>query len=450
MNVTLNKTDSVNAAVTIEVAKSDYIKEVDNSLKDLRKNAVVDGFRKGMVPQSLIRQKYGKSVLIEKLNEVVSKRLSDFIEENKLFILGEPLASEENEPIDFDKQEDFVFTFDIGLSPEINVELTKEDKIIYFLIQVSDEMIDKQIEQYKLQFGNYQLVEDVETRDLVKGKLIELDENGEPKPGGITAESAVVMPLYIKDEDEKSKFLNAKLHDKLVFNPHKAYEGNEAELASFLNIKKEETKNFTGDFSFEIIEISRYIPGEVNQDLFDKVFGEGAVDSEETFREKIKENTARQLISESDYKLALDVRNLLEKKGSDLILPETFLKRWLSASDSKLTPESIETDYPKIADDLKYRLIREHLIEKYGITIEENELQDYAKRASLSRFAQYGMYDVPDDLLEKYATEMLKKKEVYRSLGEKAFEDKLMVILKDQVTLEPCEVTLEEFKTMVN
>ena len=449
MNITLNKTDSVDASITVDVVKADYVNEVENSLKDLRKNAVIAGFRKGMVPPSFLRQKYGKSILFEKINKLVSQSLSDYIQDNKLYMLGEPLPAEGYAPIDFDNQEDFVFTFDIGLAPVIDVQLTKEDRIPYYLIQVTDEMIDKQLKHFCAQFGNYEAVENVEEHDMAKGNLIELNENGEPKTDGLLVEKAVLMPMYMKDEEEKGKFLKAALHSSVVFNPYKAYEGKEVELASFFNVKKEEVINYTGDFLFEINEITRYKEAEVNQDLYDKVFGAGTVQSEEEFRERIKESLIQQLAPESDYKFILDVRNLLEEKASDMQLPDAFLRRWLLVSDSKRTPESIEKDYPKIAKDLKFQLIKDYLIKENGITVEESELLGYAKRAAHAQFLQYGMNTIPDDLLENYAQEMLKKEDTYRSLSDKAFEDKLIQIFKEQVTLDPQEISMEDFQKLI-
>jgi len=448
MNVTLNKTDSVDANITIEVEKADYVNEVENSLKDLRKNTVIPGFRKGMAPPAFLRQKYGKSILVEEINKLVSKKLSDYITENKLDILGEPLPSKEQAEIDFDTQENFAFTFDIGLPPVIDVELTKDDRMPYYQIQVTDEMIDEQIEHFKSQHGSQELAEEVGSNDLVRGNLLELDENGEPKAHGITQNEAVLLPAYIKNEEEKAKFTNAKLHSTLVFNPYKAYNGNEAELMSFLKIKKEETPNHTGDFSFEIAEISHFKQAEINQELFDKIFEPGTVDSIEAFREKIKESLAQQLVSESDYKFILDARKLLEEKASGLQFPDAFLKRWLLVADPKKTPESLEEEYPKILEDLKFHLIKEHLIEENGITIDDSELQEYARRVTRAQFAQYGISNIPEDLLEKYSTDMLKKKETYRSLGDKVFEDKLIAVLKEQATLEHQEIGMEEFQKL--
>jgi len=449
MKITLKKTEEVDATITVEVEKADYVNEVENSLKDLRKNIVLPGFRKGMAPPSLLRQKYGKSVLAEEINKLVSQKLSDYIAKKEVAILGEPLPANDQTPVDFDKQEDFVFIFDVGLAPDIEVQLTKEDHFPYYRIQVTEEMIDKQIERFKIQLGTHEPADNVEGNDIVKGRLVELDEQGEPKAGGIAQESAVLMPLHIKNEEVKAKFDNAAFLSSIIFNPHTAYDGDETELASFLNIKKEEVKDHTGNFSYEIKEITRFKEAELDQKLFDKVLGEGTVDSIEAFREKIKENLTLQLTPESDYKFILDARKLLEEKASDVQLPDAFLKRWLLASDPKRTPESLEEEYPKIANDLKFHLIKEHLIEIYEITIEENELLEYARQATRAQFAQFGMTDIPDDYLEKYSQEMLSKKETYRSLGDQLFEAKLIKVMKEQVTLDSQEVSVEDFNELI-
>ena len=449
MNVTLNKTDSVNATISVEVVKNDYIKEVDDSLKDLRKNAVIPGFRKGMVPPSFLRQKYFKSILVEELNKLVSKNLSGYINDNDISILGEPLPVKEQELIDFDKQEDFTFTFDVGLSPEINVKISKEDIVPYYILQSSEEMIDKQVEHIRSQYGDYAEVEVIEENDIVKGKLIEVDEKGEPVENGIIVESASLLPKYIKNEEEKAKILNAKLNSTIIFNPYSAYDGNEAELSSFLKIEKEKVNNHKNDFSFEIDEISSFKAAEINQELFDKAFGQGTIDSEETFRNKIKESIAQQLTPQSDYKFFIDTIKYLEERASGLQFPDEFLKRWLLASDENKTPESVEEDYPKIIKDLTIHIIKELLIKENNITIEESELQEYARRVTRAQFAQYGMYDIPDETVEQYSQDMLKKKESYRSLGDKIFEDKLMKVLKEQITMESKEISIEEFKELI-
>ena len=449
MNITLNKIDPVNATVTIDVAKEDYAAKVEKNIKDLRRNTVISGFRKGMVPQSRIQQMYGKSVLVEEINKLVVDKLFAYIKEEKLSVLGEPLPSaDEQEPLDFDKQKDYSFTFDLGLAPDINVKPAKKDKLPYYSIAVTDDMLDKQINNYKANYGTYEEVGEVEEKDMIKGPLTELDENGEPKTNGIRNEDAVLMSYYMKDEAEKAKFKNAKLNATIVFNPYKAYEGNAAELSSFLKIKKEEVNNYTGDFSLEIKEITRYKEAGMNQELFDKVFEPGTVTTEEAFREKTKEMIARQLTPESDYKFLIDARKYLEDKAGKLEFPETFLKRWLLTSSSKRTPESLEEDFPKIIEDLKFHLIKEKLVKDYEIKVEEADIREAAKEATRAQFAQYGMANMPDQLLDNYAQEMLKKEESVQNLIDKSIEKKLIDVLKENLTLEPKTITVEEFQKL--
>jgi trigger factor len=449
MNVTLKNTDSVNAAITIEIAKADYEKEVENGLKELRRNANIPGFRKGMVPVSRIRSLYGKSILVEEINKLVSGKLYDYIKEKDLKILGEPLpALGEVKPLDFDSQEDYEFTFDIGLAPEIDIKLTKDDKLTYYKIAASDDMLNRQLESFKSSFGSYEKVEDIKERDMVKGHLLELDETGAAKTDGLNDENAVLMPSYIKDEGEKAKFLEAKLNTILVFNPYKAYEGNEAELSSFLKVKKEEVVNYQNDFSFEIKEISRHTEAELNQELFDKVLGPGVADSEVSFLKKVKSNIEKQLLPESDYKFILDAKKALLEKATDLQFPDEFLKRWLLVSNPDRTAESFEEDYPKIIEDLKYHLIEEQLIKDNGLTVEDAEIKEASENAIRAQFAAYGMSDVPAQLLENYSQEQLKKEDTVRNLISKVLETKLIKVLKEQATVKNKKTTVEDFQKM--
>jgi trigger factor len=448
MNVTLNKIDPVNATITVDVAKSDYADIVEKSLKDLRKNAVISGFRKGMVPSSRIRQMYGKSVLLEELNKLVIDHLYEYIRNEKVHVLGEPLPSEEQKSINFDTQEDFSFVFDLGLSPEINIQLDKTDKLPYYKIKVTDEMVDKQIENYKANYGSYEEAEETEEKDLIKGTLTELNENGEANATGIYLENAALMPSFMKEETEKAKFIQAKLNATIVFNPYKAYEGNEAELSSFLKIKKEEVQNYTGDFSLQILEISRYKEAEINQELFDKVFEPGTITTEEDFRKKITETVENQFKPQLDYRFIIDVREYLPEKVGDLQLPDTFLKRWLQQNSPDRTPESIEADYPKIVEDLKFQLIWNYLTELYEIKVEEEDIKEAAKQATKEQFEQYGMSNIPDQLLENYSQEMLKKEESIRNLADKALESKMIAVLKQKVSLKSKTVTIEGFQKL--
>jgi len=448
MNISLKNNDGVRGLITLEIGKDDYAGQVEKSLRNFRQKANVPGFRKGMVPMSMVKKMYGKHVLVEEINKLVSDNLYSYIRENKLNILGEPMPNEtEQKELNFDMDETFEFVFDVALAPEINIELNKKTKVPFYQVTIADDMVDKQIESYRANFGSYDQVNDVEEKDLIKGTVAEL-ENGSPKEGGIVVEDAVLMPMYIKDEEEKAKFIGATLNSVIVFNPNKAYEGAEAEIASFLKIDKDRVKEVTGDFSFEIHEITRHKEAEINQELFDRVFGEGIVTSEDEFRTKIREVLAEQFAPQSDYKFMSDIRETLVKKAGDLSFADDILKRWLLAANEKNTPEKIEDEYPQIIDDLKYHLIKENLVAKNEIKVEQEDIQTLAKKVAKSQFAQYGMLSVPEDVLANYATDMLKNKETLQNVIDRAVEDKLAEWLKEHVKLEVKEVTVDEFNDL--
>ena len=448
MNVSLKNIDATKGIVKLEIVKADYADQVEKSLRSFRQKANVPGFRKGMVPMGMVKKMYGKHVLVEEINKLVSESLYNYIRENKLNILGEPLPNEtEQKEINFDTQEEFEFCFDVALSPEIKLELTKNDKVAYYQVAIDDEMIDKQVESYQANFGSYDQADDVEEKDLVKGTIAEL-ENGTPKEGGIVVEDAVLMPMYVKDEAEKAKFIGALKNAVVVFNPNKAYEGAEAEIASLLKVEKEAVAGITGDFSFEIKEITRHKGAELNQELFDKVFGEGVVSSEEEFKNKIKEALAEQFTPQSDFKFLTDTRDLLVAKAGELAFADDLLKRWLLVANEKNTAEKIEEDYPKIIEDLKYHLIKETLVKENGIKVEDADIENFAKRVAKAQFAQYGMLSVPEDVLANYAKDMLKNKQTLQNIIDRAVEEKLAAWLKEQVELDVKEVTADEFNKL--
>lgn len=445
MNVSLKNIDAVSGIVKVEIVKADYADKVEKGLRNFRQKANVPGFRKGMVPMGMVKKMYGKSVLAEEVNKLVSEGLFGFIREKELNVLGEPLPNEtEQKEINFDLQEDFEFCFDVALAPEINVELSKEDTLPYYQIAVTNEMVEKQIESYRANFGNYDKVEEVEEKDMVKGMVVEL-ENGEPKANGLVVENAVIMPLYIKDAEEKAKFMGAKNNSVVVFNPSKAYDGTEAEIAAFLKVEKDQVASYTGDFSFEIAEITRHKEAELNEELFTRVFGEGVVSTAEEFTNKIKESLAEQFAPESDFKFLSDAKDLLVAKAGELAFPEAILKRFMLAQDERKTAESIDEDFPKVIEDLKFHLIKEKLVKENDLKVEEADITAFGKRVAKAQFAQYGMISVPEDVLDNYAKDMLKNKETLRNVIDRAVEEKLSSWLKEQVKLDVKEVSAEDF-----
>jgi len=449
MNVSLQNIDKVSALLTVKLEKADYQEKVDKSLKSLRQKAQVPGFRPGMVPMSLVKKMYGKSVIAEEVNKALSEAVYKYIQDNNVSILGEPLPNEDKQPeIDFDTMEEFEFLFDIALAPEFKAEVDAKDKVDYYLIDVTEDMVNNQVKAYTQRNGKYEKVDVYEDKDMLKGLLAELDENGNTKEGGIQVEGAVMMPTYMKNDDQKAIFNGAKVNDVLVFNPATAFDNNEAELSSLLKIKKEEVADVKGNFSFQVEEITRMVPAELNQELFDQVFGKDTVKSEEEFRAKIKEGIAVQFEADSNYKFLMDVRDYLTKRVGKLEFPDALLKRIMLLNNEEKGEAFVAENYEKSIEELTWHLIKEQLIAANEIKVEQADVLNMAKEATRLQFAQYGMLNIPEEMLENYAKEMLKKKESVESLVNRAVESKLAAALKEKATLNHKSVTMEEFNKM--
>ena len=446
MNISLQNVDKVSAVLTAQIEKADYQEKVEKALKTLRQRVNMPGFRKGMVPMGLIKKQYGTSVLLEEVDKLLQEKVGEYIRENKVNMLGTPLPKENN--INFETDENFEFSFDIALAPEFNVELSAADNLDYYDINVTDEMVDQQVKMYTQRTAKYEKVEDYQDNDMLKGLLAELDENGNTKEGGLQVEGAVMMPSYMKNDDQKAIFNGAKVNTVLVFNPSVAFDNNEAELASLLKVKKGDVAAHTGNFSFQIEEITRMIPGELTQELFDQVLGEGKASNEEEFRAQIKEAIAKQFEGDSDYKFMIDVRTYLANKVGKLEFADGLMKRIMLENNKEKGEEFVNENYDKSLEELTWHLIKEKLVEANGIKVEQGDITDMAKETTRAQFAQYGMINVPDELLENYSKEMLKKRESVEALVNRVIESKLGDALKAQVTLNHKAVSAEEFNQM--
>jgi len=447
MNIVRKDLDQNNAIVTVRIEKTDYAEKVDKTLRDYRKKANIPGFRPGMVPAGLVKKMYGKAVLAEEINKLVSDNLYNYIRENNVNILGEPMPNEtEQQSIDFDSQEDFEFIFDLGIAPELEVELTKKDKVKYYNITVSEEMIENQVKSYTGRYGKYIQEEVVEEKDMLKGELLEM-ANGKVNEDGIKVKDATLTPAYMKDADQKTLFVGAKKGDVITFNPAKAFD-NETEISSMLKISKDAAKTIVADFQLKIESITRYHESEIDQELFDKVYGEGTVTSIEEFKAKIKENIQETLVADSEYKFGMDAKDMLVEKYNDVTFPEAFLKRWVLSSNENLTAETLEEDYPKMIADLKWHLIKDKLTKASDIKVEPADVEEYAKKIAKAQFAQYGMIGVEDEMLANYAKDMMKKEETLKSMIDKVAEEKVIAVVKEAVKLENKEVSIEEFNKM--
>ena len=450
MNVSMQNVDKVSALLTVNIEKADYQEKVEKLLKKYRQQVNMPGFRKGMVPMSLIKKQFGKSAMAEEVDKLMQDAVNNYIRENKVNMLGMPLPNDEKmQTIDFDTQENFEFVFDIALAPEFKAEVSEQDAIDFYTITVSDEMVNSQVDMYAQRAAKYEKVEEYADRDMVKGLLAELDENGNTKEGGIQVEGAVMMPSYMKNDEQKAIFANAKVNDVLVFNPNAAFEGNEAELSSLLKIKREEVAEMKSNFSFQIEEITRAVPAALTQELFDQVFGEGAVSSEEEFRGKIKEGIAAQFLADSNYKFLLDARTYLMNKVGKLEFPDALLKKIMLMNNEDKGESFVEENYEKSLEELTWHLIKEQLVEAFEIKVEQADVLEMAKENTRMQFAQYGMMSIPEEMLENYAKEMLKKKENVEGLVNRAVETKLAAALKGKVALNNKEVSMEEFNNLL-
>lgn len=451
MNISFEAPDKINGLMTITLETADYQPEVDKTLKDYRKRANIPGFRPGQAPMGMIKRQFGPSVKVDTVNKLLGEKLYEYVRENKIQMLGEPLPSEQQEQLDFESDKPLTFKFDIAVAPAFEAKLSGKDKIPYYNITVEDKLIDQQVEMYQSRSGHYEKVEnfDMEQRDMLKGDLRELDAAGNVKEGGITVADAVLMPQYIKVDDQKKRFEGSKLGDIITWNPRKAYPESDVEVSSLMKIQKEEVKDHEGDFTFQITEISRFVKAEVNQELFDQTFGEGTVKDEKEFRQKIADTISQQFKSDSDYKFLLDVRAHMEKKVGKLEFPEALLKRVMLNNNKDKGADFVEKNFDASIKELGWHLIKEQLVAAQEIKVGDDDLKNVAKEAARAQFAQYGMSNVPDEYLENYAQEMLKKRENVDGLVDRAVDVKLTAALKSVVKLEEKDITLDKFQEML-
>ena len=449
MNISFENPDKVNGLLTMTVEEADYKDNVEKTLRDYRKKANVPGFRPGMVPMGLIKKQFGESAKMDAINKLVGDELYKYLKDNNIMMLGEPLPSDKQEAQDLQKEPPYTFKFDVAVAPDFKFELTDKDTVDYYNITVDDKLIDQQVDMFASRGGSYDKVEEYQENDMLKGDIRELDENGNTKEGGISVEAAVLMPNYIKVEDQKKLFDGAKLGDVITFNPKKAYPESDTEISSLLKIEKEQAKDLTADFSYQITEISRFKKAEVNQELFDNIYGKDAVKSEEEFRAKIAEGLKNQLATDSDYKFILDVRKYAEDNVGKLTYPDALLKRIMLRNNKDKDEEFVEKNYEKSIQELTWHLIKEQLVKATGIKVADDDIRETAKEAARAQFAQYGMNNIPEEYIENYANDMLKKNENVDGLVDRAIDRKLTVALKKVVKLNEKAISLDDFNKLM-
>ena len=449
MNISFENPDKVNGLLTITVEEADYQASVEKTLKDYRKKANYPGFRPGMVPMGLIKKQFGASAKMEAINKLIGEQIYKYMQDNKIQMLGEPLPSEKQEAQDLEKPAPYTFAFDIAVAPEFKIELNGHNKIDHYTITVDDALIDRQVDMFASRSGSYEKAESYEDNDMLKGDLRELDEQGNTKEGGVTVEAATIMPNYIKNEAQKALFNGAKLGDIITINPSEAYE-SEAEIASLLKVERDRVKDFKGNFSYQITDIQRYKKHPVDQELFDQMFGKDTVKDEKAFREKIAEGLKAQLAVDADYKFILDVRAYCEKKVGKLQFPDALLKRIMLNNNKDKGEEFVEKNYEQSVKELTWHLIKEQLVAANQIKVDDADVLNAAKETARVQFAQYGMNNVPDEYVENYAKEILKKRENVDGLVDRAVDIKLTAALKKVVKLNEKEISLDDFNKMMS
>lgn len=451
MNISFENPDKVNGVLTLTIEKDDYQAEVDKTLKDYRKKANVPGFRVGQAPIGLIKRQFGASVKADVVNKLIGKNLNDYIKDNNIDMLGEPLANANQVPQDLEADGPYTFIFDIAVAPEFKIELTADDSIDYYDIDVDDKLVSQQVDMFQSRVGHYDKVEEYDgsQNDMLKGDLRELDADGNAKEDGIVVEAAVLMPEYIKVDDQRALFDGAKLGSVITFNPKKAYPESNAEIKSLLKIDDAKAEELTSDFTFLVTEISRYTKAEVNQELFDQIYGKDNVKDEADFRQKIAEGIKNQLKSDTDYKFLLDVRAYAENKVGELTFPNELLKRIMLNNNQEKGEAFVNEHFDASIKELKWSLIKNQLVKAAEIKIEDADVKAVAVEAARIQFAQYGMNNVPEEYLEKYANDMLKDKNYIDNLVERAIDVKLADAVKKVVKLNQKTISLDDFNKMM-
>jgi trigger factor len=447
MNITRENIDDLNAVLKVSIEKADYNEQVENVLKDYRKKANIKGFRPGMVPIGLVKKMYGRAVQIDEINKIVTENIQKYLTDEKIDILGDPLPKEDDrEKIDFDTQEDFTFSFELGLAPVIELKISKKNKVTMYEILIDEKMKNDYLENYTRRYGELKNADKTGDKDMLKGKIEAIDKDGNIISDGPSVEETTLSIDIIKDKKIKKLFIGKNQNDSIDFDLKKAFP-NDTEIAGILHKKSEEIANIDGVFRFTINEISRFHPAELGKDLFDRIYGEGIVNSEEEFMTRIEDEISLNLKRESDFKVMMDVKTLVLDK-TEFQLPEEFLKKWLLRVNENTTQEQIETEFDSFRKDLRWQLIRNKLARDNDLKITEEELLKEAENVTRYQFQQYGLFYASDEQISNYAKETLKREEDAKKIAEKILEEKVILNLKELVKLDKKSVTVEEFNKL--
>lgn len=447
MEVTMQKNGDVSARLTVNVVENDYKDKVAKELKEVGKNHVIPGFRKGHVPFGELQRRFGRQVTSDVINRVVYDAVTDYLRDNKVDILGEPLPVEVVE-LDLKNQKDFTFEYDLALTPALDVNVGKEISVPYYTIAVADDMIDEQDKGLRKRFGAQVPGEEMEADALVKGALMQLNADGSvnENEGAIQVVSGIVAPFYFKSKEEAAKFEGKKVGDKVVFNPWNTCNGDPAEMSSMLQIDKEIASDVKSDFEMAISEIIVVRPAELGEEFYTNVFGKDKVHNEEEYRNALKEMIAGQLSGNSEILFRQEAQKALMDKYGEMAFADDLLKRWLISRNEGLNQENIDEEYVKLIPGLKWQLISDRVARQADVKIEEDDLLSYAKMMAARQFAQYGMTNLDEEIVTNYAKQMLSDKNYRNRIIEQVGDAKLFTAIKELVTVDNKEVSLDEFK----
>ena len=439
MQINHSEIKDLTSVVTLTLTPADYEEGVTKQLRQIRQKADIPGFRKGMVPIGLIKKMYGKSVLADVLNNMIAEQLTKYIEEQKLHILGDPLPNDELTPsMDLDNDTEFTFAFDIAVPAEFDAKLTAKNKLTHYTITVDDKMVDNQVQSYAARFGEYVDADQVAEGDVIRGTLTE------QKEGGIVKENAILNPQYMADKKQAKLFNGAKVNDVITFNPMKAYQ-NETEVASMLDLKKEDVKDLNSDFTFAITSITRHKDAAIDAELFAKVYGADAPKDEAEFRARVKAEIEGNMAEDAKYKFGLDAKAAILKKVGEFALPEAFLHRWVEATNKEMKKEDLDRDFPEMLNQLRWQLAKDQLMKEYEIKVEKEDVDAYAMEVARMQFMQYGMMHVEEQYLKSFADNILKDENQLRGIVERVAENKIYEHLKGVAKIEEKAISYDDF-----
>ena len=444
MNITQDKIDNLNSVITVKINPDDYKERVEKAIKGQAKKAKLPGFRPGMVPAAHIKKMYGKSILVDEINNMLNDSLSNYISENKLEVLGQPLPKlDDSKEFNWDYTDEFEFIYELGLAPEFELDFSSKDKLTYYQIKVDQETLDSRIKNLRKSYGKMTNPAVSADDDVLYADLKQIASDGSVFEGGISSTASVRLD-QVTDQKIKKSLIGLKIDDELIFDIQKAFGGDVAIIAKVLNISEADAQDLQSKFQLVVKNVNRLEEGDLNQEFFDKIFGENIVKTEEEFRDKIKEELESMMVQNADQKLQADLLQFGLDKVK-LSLPDDFLKRWLKATNEKLSDEELEKGYDDFARNLRWTLIENKIIKNNAIEIKYEQVFEAAKSRLDAQFRMYSPQALPEDQLGQYTAQFLQNKENANRVFEEVKAQHVFDYLKGVITLDKKDIEYNKF-----